>query len=62
VIECPSQGTSVVVLTRARIRIKRSVIEGIRAPVNSMAAGLILEIGLRFVLRFLGYLCAFRVP
>jgi hypothetical protein len=37
-------------------------IECIRAPVNSVVAGLILEIGLGFVLRFLGFLGASRVP
>jgi hypothetical protein len=39
----------------------RSAIERIRALVNSVAAGLNLEIGLGFVLRFLGFLGASKV-
>jgi hypothetical protein len=56
-------------LKRARRRIYRKsaikhttpVIQCNRALVNSVATGLILEIGLGFVLRFLGILGAFRV-
>ena len=62
-IEPPSQGTSALGLVYARRRIEHNVIEHnapaierIHAPVNSMAADPILEIGLGFVLWFLGFL------
>ena len=69
-LECPSQGTSTSALTRARRRIDcRSAIErttpaikGIHAPVNIVAVSPILEIGLWFVLRFLGFLGASKIP
>jgi hypothetical protein len=50
-------------LTHARRRIKRTppMIKRIRVLVNNVAAGPILEIGLRFVLQFLRFLSASRV-
>jgi hypothetical protein len=63
-LEHPSQGMSAFALACARRRSERTtlVIKCIHEPVSSMAASPILEIGLGFVLRFLGFLGASRVP
>jgi hypothetical protein len=47
---------------RSAIERTTHVIERNRALVNSVATGPILEIGLGFVLQFLGFLGTLRVP
>jgi hypothetical protein len=41
---------------------RKSAMEHSRAPMNSVVAGPILEMGLGFVLQFLRFLSASRVP